>query len=326
MGTKLSALTALSSMTADDLIAIINDPGGAHTARSAVLNRLAAVTAGLTEATAAQLSDDDIALMIEDPAGAADAQKITLAELGNIIQNATLQVYPTDRWFVEVLPRISASVGSCLTMSGNTYTSAGGYSLVSNADQYGGYIKYTGPSSLSYSRWGNASGSNFRFLYCGNTKFYAQWRIRPLRNTNTFLWFVFLDEITAAPSTWQPSNGLLGVPLIGWTFAHNSGTMTDTNWQTIMGDAGTNVRVDSGVALDLAAPQLLEIESNDDFTSVEFRINGSVVDTRNSGFPTSGLNHIQLAQAVGAGNGGYDFYGMRCWRVPHNGLWPKCEP
>ena len=93
-----------------------------------------------------------------------------------------------------------------------------------------------------------------------------------------------------------------------------------------MGDAATNVRVDTGVALDLVAPQLLEVESNDDFTSVEFRIDGAVVDTRNSGFPTSGLGHIMLAQAIGAGNGGWDFYGYKHWRVPHNGLWPECEP
>lgn len=324
---KISELVANTDFAqADDIMAIINDPGAAHTAKRLVLERLAAVTAGLTNATAADLDDDDLAMLIDDPTGSPAAKKITLAELGNIAQNATLQLYPTDRWYVEAQPRHSTSIGSCFTLSGNTYTSAGGYTNISSPDAYGHYTRFNGPSTLSYSRMGNASGSNFRYLYCANTKFYAQWRVRALRNTNTFLWFIYLDEITAAPASWVPATGLLGVPIIGFTFAHNSGTMTDTNWQTIMGDAGTNVRVDTGVALDLVAPQLLEVESNDDFTSVEFRIDGAVVDTRNSGFPTSGLGHIMLAQAIGAGNGGWDFYGYKHWRVPHNGLWPECEP
>ena len=323
---KLTSLTALSSLSADDLVAVVADPTGAHTSQSAVLNRIAAVTAGLTPATAADLNDDDLAMIIQDPTGAANARKITLAELGQIAQNATLQLYPTDRWFYEVLPQGGPAINTSFSQSG-TVQLAGGTLGTNGADQYGAYIGFAGPSTLTYLRIGSDDGNEFRFLYCGNTKFYASWKVRPLRNNNTWIWLCFLDEYPVGVAAWNPATGLLGVPVLGFCFADDGGTnISDDGWMTIVGDAATNVRSPTGVPLNTSVPQFLEVESNEDFTELEFRIDGVVVDRRTEGFPTSGLSPILLAQANGAGNGGFDFYYHKAWRVPHNGTWPKCEP
>ena len=111
--------------------------------------------------------------------------------------------------------------------------------------------------------------------------------------------------------------------MCGFSFAHNGGTVTDTNWQAIIGPAASNARFDTGVAISTTVPQLLEVESNDDCTSIEWRIDGTPVVTRTTGFPTLGMGWIMLAQANGAGNGGWDFYGAKSWRIPYAGAFPS---
>lgn len=77
--TKISALTADTAPTKDDLVVTVNDPAGSPANRKVTLENLLKFLTGLTANSTPAATD--ILALIDDPGGTPAAQKITIGDL-----------------------------------------------------------------------------------------------------------------------------------------------------------------------------------------------------------------------------------------------------
>ena len=86
--TKLTALTEDTAPTIDDLLYLVNDPGGTPGEKKLKLENLLKFIAGLT--ADATPTNDDLVATINDPSGTPAARKVTIGDLLHLTSASVL--------------------------------------------------------------------------------------------------------------------------------------------------------------------------------------------------------------------------------------------